>query len=68
MSRYIRALLISAAATGVVAAVAYAVRQRSSRPAPASAPPPPNDSVQVDADRMTDEERDLLVREMAEQL
>jgi hypothetical protein len=60
MSKLFRALLISAIATGTAAVVLKMVR-------PETAPTPrPKDSTgpYVDADAMTDEQRDLLMQEL----
>ncbi len=64
MSKILRALLISAVATGVAAVVLRLVA-----PEPPAAPRPPASSgPYVDADHMTAEQKDLLMRELETQL
>lgn len=63
MSKFFRALFISAVATGVAAIVLNKMR----RPTPSASDLPQDDTQQVDADRLTDEQRDLLVQEMEAQ-
>ena len=66
MNRFFRALFISALTTGAAAAVVYTLKR--------TAPPPPDpqgprdDTRMVDADRMTEEQRDLAVQELADML
>lgn len=61
MNRILRALLISAVATGTAAVVLKILRPEPPRPpAPARAGSGPY----VDADRLTEEQRDLLMQEM----
>ena len=62
MNSVLRAFLISAAATGVAAVVTYAVKPRTPLLPPAE--PPRQDTVDVEADRFTDEQRALLMEEM----
>ena len=60
MSKLFRALLISAVATGAAAVVWTALRPAPPAPTrPRSGPGP-----YVDADALTDEQRDLLMQEM----
>lgn len=65
MSKLFRALLISAVATGAAAVVL-----KLFEPEPSFRPSTKQhaDGPYVDADRMTDEERDLLIDELASQL
>ncbi|WP_456428502.1 hypothetical protein [Rhodocaloribacter sp.] len=69
MSKIVRALLISAAATGAFAVALTLVRGRAEQPAPAT---PPDerapDALMVDADRMPEAQRDALLDELAAQL
>jgi len=67
MSKIVRALLISAAATGAFAVELTLVKSRSEKPAPASEERAP-ESLQVDADRMPEAQRDALLDELAAHL
>ncbi len=69
MSKFVRALFISAAATGAFALALTLVRGRAEAPAPdaASAEDLP-ESLQVDADRMPEAQRDALLDELAAHL
>lgn len=60
MSKLFRALLISAVATGT-AAVVLNILKPEERPTPR---PKPGTGPYVDADAMTDEQRDLLMQEL----
>ncbi len=63
MNRFFRALFISAVTTGAAAAVVYALKRT---PAPLPEVDSPRDDTQmVDADRMTEEQRELAVEELA---
>ncbi len=64
MSKILRALLISAVATGLAAVALKMLEPETARTAGLAAKSNPY----VDADGMTEEERDLLVQELAEQL
>ncbi|MFQ5571360.1 MAG: hypothetical protein ACE5G0_16915 [Rhodothermales bacterium] len=65
MSKFWRALMISAVATGVAAVVVKAFKEEAPAPLPA---PVPDDPRIVDADRLTEEERSLLMQELEEQI
>ena len=67
MSKIVRALLISAAATGAFAVALTLVKGRPEKPAPASDERAP-DALMVDADRMPEAQRDALLDELAAQL
>ncbi|WP_457654222.1 hypothetical protein [Rhodocaloribacter sp.] len=69
MSKIVRALLISAAATGAFAVALTLVKGRAGRPAPALASDErAPDALMVDADRMPEAQRDALLDELAAQL
>ncbi len=65
MSKIVRALLISAAATGAFAVALTLVKGRAGRPASDERAP---DALMVDADRMPEAQRDALLDELAAQL
>ncbi len=65
MKKILRALLISAAATGVFAVVLAALRER---PAPPASDDVSTDPLLVDADRIPEAQQKALLDELASQL
>jgi len=65
MSKILRALLISAAATGLAALLVNTLQQPGPVPPPPALPTGPTE---IDADRLDPAEKDVLLEELATQL